>query len=41
LNHEIHQREVAAGLWEKKGKKIEKATKDGTRIDSTQIGLDI
>ncbi len=40
LNHEVHEREVAGGLWEKKGKKIEKAINSKIEINK-QIGLGI
>ncbi|EAT58712.1 Eco57I restriction-modification methylase domain-containing protein [Chlorobium ferrooxidans] len=40
LNHEIHEREVAEGLWEKKGKRTEKARDCETEING-QIGFDL
>ncbi len=40
LNHEIHQREVADGLWDKKVKKTEKATNSKLE-ENGQIGLGI
>ncbi len=40
LNHEIHEREVAEGLWEKKGKRTEKARDCETEING-QIGFEL